>query len=522
MLHCTFSSSAWPSVDTYAQQAHTRFQKKYKGAPIENYMKNIILLHDAFTNPTEYWYPYIQSMTPDGYTVISPELPVGAEQGFSSWIKFLDQYKEQIGKETIIISHGISSLLVLRLLETLSVPIRMYISIAGTAETPAHKALAPIAETFLQTSFNWQKIKSNIPSVVHIWNTKDPFVNPQLSQQFAELLPGKNKALSGTGHFTDVTENDLLSLLQNMFQEIQAVDATDDFTHQQQMDQQRKEDLAKSSIPSLVTYDTDVAQSIAGYQGTVISELLSEAREREKQEKVASPTNPKNVFYIIASIVLVLGGIAAVSYGFIPQIPQLSKIIQSPTKQYETTMLRVEHIEPFELVGPQNFQLNQELRALQTKDVPEKTFWTITPLSNGKRATLQQFADVFSLKFPVGFASKADDFIYGYYRTEGGVKTPFLLIHFQGYDIMYQLMRKWEDTIFNGTLVLFYPDQAISRLLKLETPSFKDSIVNNIPIRTATLSSGSSISYGFLTEQTLIISTSSDLAEPVLRRMIGR
>ena len=84
--------------------------------------------------------------------------------------------------------------------------------------------------------------------------------------------------------------------------------------------------MAKSSIPSLVTYDTDVAQSIAGYQGTVISELLSEAREREKQEKVASPTNPKNVFYIVASIVLVLGGIAAVSYGFIPQIPQADTI----------------------------------------------------------------------------------------------------------------------------------------------------------------------------------------------------
>lgn len=485
-------------------------------------MKNIILLHDAFTNPTEYWYPYIQSMAPNGYTVISPELPVGAEQGYSSWMKFLEQYKEQIGKETIIISHGISSLLALRLLETLATPVRTYISIAGTAEAPAHKALAPVAETFLLTPFNWPIIKSHVSSVVHIWNAKDPFVATQLSQQFAEMLPGKNHALTGTEHFTDVTENELLGLLQNMFQEIQESDATSDFMHQQQMDQQRKEELAKSSIPSLVTYDTDVAQSIAGYQGTVISEMLSEAREREKEEKTASPRNPKNVFYIVASVILILAGIIAVAYGFIPQLPQLAQIVQSPTKQYETKLLRVEHIEPFELIGQQNFQLNQELRALQSKEVPEKTFWTITPLVNEKRSTLQQFADTFSIKFPVGFAGKADDFIYGYYTPAGGSKTPFLLVHFDGYDIMYQLMRKWEDTIFNGTLILFYPDQAVSTLLKLETPTFKDIIVNNLPMRTATLSSGNSISYGFLSEQTLIITTSPDIAEPVLRRMIGR
>lgn len=487
-----------------------------------NSMKNIILLHDAFTNPTEYWYPFIQELCPQGYTVITPELPGGVEQGLSSWVKFFDQYKETINSETIIISHGISSLFSLRIIETLNQPIRLYISIAGTAEAPAHKALAPIAETFLKTTFNWQKIKSTILSTVHIWNTKDPFVSPQLSQQFSELLPGKKHTLSGTEHFTETNEPELLSLLKSIFQEVQAIDETNDFLSQQKKDQERKEEIAKSSIPSLITYDTDVAQSIAGYQGKVISELLSEAREREKQEKIVSPKNPKNVFYIIASVILILGGLGVVVYGFIPQIPRLATIIQSPTKQYETTLLRVEHIEPFELSGSQNFQLNQELKALQSKDYPEKTFWTITPLWNKQRSTLQQFIDTFSLKFPVGFASQINDFVYGYYKLEGGKKTPFLLVRFENYDIMYQLMRKWEDTIFNGTLVLFYPEQAVSTLLKLETPTFTDVIVNNIPVRTATLSSGNSISYGFLTEKTLLISTSSNLAEPVLRRMIGR
>lgn len=81
-------------------------------------MKHIIIFHDAFANPTDYWYPQIQSILPAGYSVITPELPSGAQQGFTFWLKsLLDQYKDLINEETIIISHGISSLLVLRLME---------------------------------------------------------------------------------------------------------------------------------------------------------------------------------------------------------------------------------------------------------------------------------------------------------------------------------------------------------------------------------------------------------------------
>jgi hypothetical protein len=41
-------------------------------------------------------------------------------------------------------------------------------------------------------------------------------------------------------------------------------------------------------------------------------------------------------------------------------------------------------------------------------------------------------------------------------------------------------------------------------------------------LRTGIISSGESITYGFLTDQTLLITTSPDVAEPILRRMIGR
>ena len=72
-------------------------------------MKNIIVLHDAFTNPTEYWYPQITSLAPAGYSVVTPELPAGAEQGMEHWMNHMQQYNNLINADTIIINTFMAS-----------------------------------------------------------------------------------------------------------------------------------------------------------------------------------------------------------------------------------------------------------------------------------------------------------------------------------------------------------------------------------------------------------------------------
>lgn len=485
-------------------------------------MKHIIIFHDAFANPTDYWYPQIQSILPAGYSVITPELPSGAQQGFTFWLKSLDQYKEIINEETIIITHGISSLLVLRLMEQNQRPIRMYISVAGCVNVPAHKALAPIAETFLETPFNWTAIKEKIREPIHIWNAKDPFINPELSQRFFELLPGKKQTLTGTEHFTDTQEPELFTVLQSLFEDVTATDKERSFIESQQAEQAQKEALAKSSIPSVITYDTDVAQSVAGYQGKVISELLAEARAREAEKKSVSPKNPKNIFYIVGSIIFILIGIAGIGYAIVLKIPQTVPLIRTDTTKYASNLLRVETIKPFELTSVESFKLKDKLKELQSSEIGIKTFFAIIPLQQGVKTTLQLFIETLGIKFPTGFASQADEFIYGYYQPSTGAKIPFLLIHFDGYDIMYQLMRKWEPDIIGGTQLLFWPEETATTLIKEEAPLFTDTLINNIPMRVGKTTSGKTISYGFLTDGTLLITPESEIAEPLLRRMIGR
>lgn len=484
-------------------------------------MKSVILLHDAFTNPTGYWYESIKSTIPAGYQLITPELSTGSLQGYSYWMKSMEQYKDTINEDTIFISHGISSLLLFRMLESVQTKIRSSIIIAGTGEAPSHKVYAPIAETFLQTPIDWKLLQTKTETVFHIWNAKDPFVDPQLSKQLSELLPGKTFPLSGTEHFSETNEPELFSVLETIFKKFGLEDTTEHYTEMVQQETQQKKAIAESTVPGMETYDSDVAASVAGYQGAVISELLSEARKQEKIQKEKSPTSSKNLFYIIGTFILLVIGFSLFAY---------TSIINTPTKvpvsikkvQYASSLLRTETTDPIDLGNDQQFALLKQFKDLQTKEIESKTFQNIVPVLDNASTNFETFAQKLELKFPLGFAGKATDFVYGFYNDPDQGKIPFLLVRFEGYDILHSIMSTWEPNMLGDTLSLFSTDAPSDTLLKPETATFHDNLVNNLPMRTGENTNGQQISYGFLSDQTLLITSNPAVTEPIVRRLIGR
>ena len=484
-------------------------------------MKTVLLLHDAFANPTNYWYPAIESIIPSGYTLIRPELPAGNLQGSLYWMKAMETYAPNFTEDTIVITHGISSLLAIRQFEKLAQPIRTYISIAGCGELPEHKVYIPIAESFLDPAIAWADIQKKIHQTVHIWNHQDPFITANLSERFSELLPGTKIPLNGSEHFTEHDELELFASLQQIFTALSLQDSQKTAQEQLMGEQQKKEQLAKESIPSTVTYDTDVAKSVSGYQGAVISELLATARQQEVEKKEQAPTNPKNIFFLVGSIILILASIIAIGYGLSLKVPSVVPLKKNVVA-YESKLLRVESINPLELAGKTTFDQVISLQTLQKIDVPEKTFASIVPLQSGSVMNLQTLDDTYNIKFPIGFAGKADDYLYGMYKAEGTTENiPFLLVKFEGYDIMYSIMYNWEPSIAHDLELLFYGIQS-NTLAEPESAPFNDQTILNIPMRVAELPSGRSISYGFLTDSILLITPSPIVGEPILRRIIGR
>lgn len=486
-------------------------------------MKQVIILHDAFSNPTQAWYQSIESIIPRDYTLVTPELPIGAEQGMSFWLKAIEPYLDNLNKDTIIITHGLSSLLALRIFERIEKPVRMYISVAGCFQKPNHKVFSPIAGTFLGTPFHWTTIQRTLQKVIHIWNAKDPYIEPFLSENLAQQLPGKNVPLLGENHFNEENEPLLSNEINSLFRELEIEDYNKQLAQEQHAEQARREELAKSLVPGIITFDTAKAQSIAGYQGSVISELLSEARIQDEIKKTKSAGSTKNIFYLIGTFIFVIIGIGLLGYALYNYIPQ--QVVPTVRKNivHENSILRPDTNDLFEISGQQSFELLKNFNALKSKEIPTKTIHSIVPVQGNQLVTFDNFLNSLSIMSPIGFSTKIEDYTYGYYQPEDSLeKIPFLLVKFNGYGIMQTLMNNWEPTIIFETRTLFQKEIINQTLLKPESVPFRETITKNIFLRTATLSTGETLYYGFLSDTLLFISPSDQIAEPLLRRIIGR
>ncbi len=483
-------------------------------------MKSVILLHDAFTHPTAYWYPSVTSLLPTGYELVTPELSTGSMQGFEYWMKAVEPHRSKITADTIFITHGISSLLLLRILETISTPIRSCIIVAGTAELPEHKILAPIAETFLQSPLDWNIIARKTATIFHIWNASDPFIAPRLSKRFSELIPGKNYPLSGTEHFQETTEPDLIEIIQTIFKKFEQQDVEQKLGQEMQKEADQKVTLVQSMVPGVTTYDSDVAKSVAGYQGKVISELLAEAHQREKIAEIKKPTSVRNILYIVATIILIASGLSMIGYAWMSKIPVRVPIITTKNP-IASNFLRLDTVQPLDL-DVQSFVLKQELADVTSVAVAEKTFYGIVPTENSTPTTLDSLGKKLDIKFPLGFATKADDYVYGFYQDPELGKVPFLLITFDGYDVLHSIMNNWEPTMLGDMMLLFSTESLNSALVRPEPAVFTDVVIKNIPMRQGININGQQITYGFLSDKVMIITPQPSIAEPVVRRLIGR
>jgi predicted alpha/beta hydrolase family esterase len=486
-------------------------------------MKQVYVLHDAFVKPTDAWYQSIASIIPPEYSLVTPELPAGNFQGKKFWMETMNNYQSQWNESTILITHGITSLLAIELLSSRINPIRTYISIAGTSEVPRHKIYEPIAESFLDHQTDWSLLTGKAKQVIHIWNESDPFIEQEFSQLFAQKFPGVNIPLSGTGHFTEKIELDLFEKLQPLFEVIKNEDNEKLEDAVEQKEQQELEIRAKASIPGIITYDTAVAQSVAGYQGKVISELLASAKADEVLKKEQSPKNIKNIGYMVGTALFFIIAIGTIIYVLIPKITTVAPNYNS--RKVINTFMRVEQETVIDLHPEQElYERLQELNQVQQTPVPERSFFGIIPSQEKTFALFKNFAENFDVGLPIGFTGKVKNYLYGYYRSVGSESgTPFMLIEFSGYDTLYAILHDWELSIIADTLTLLNPNQLSEKPeLQLIPTVFTDKTIFNIPMRVGTSSLGTTVSYGFISDQVLLITSSPDVVEPITRRFIGK
>lgn len=417
-------------------------------------MKRVVLLHDAFLNPTDTWYQSVAQIIPKGYELITPELPGGTMQGKEFWMSELEKYRNSFTSDTIVITHGLSSLLAIKFFETLSDPVKLFISVAGTAQVPDHKGYAPIAKTFLDQPVDIEKIKSVCQRIFHIWNKNDVFIDPSFSIYFSEKLPGINFPLNGTDHFVNDAEPELFQVFQNEFNQITTAIIEQEKKSKENAEQSEREKLAEASLSATTTYDTALAKSVSGYQGKVISELLAKARADEELQKQVSIKNPKNILFTIGTILFAAIGIGLLVYGLRPIIDRVAP--NFITKQIYNTFMKVEHESIIQINPETSSEILGKLQQLQPEHFEQKAFHAILPVQDSQFLTLADAMKYFETTLPLGLSGKTTNWLYGTYTvSETSIPAPFLILQVNDPEVVQTIMTGWETNIISDTSSLF-------------------------------------------------------------------
>ncbi len=164
-------------------------------------MRSVFIFHGTGGYPEENWFPWLKKQL-EGHNceVIIPQFPTPENQTSETWFKVFDSYKDHIDEDTIFIGHSLGGSFLLRVLESLSKPIKAAFFVATPIGIP------PIVnwsgdQPFVGHPFDWHKIKQNCHHCYVYHSDNDPYVGLENGKQLAKNLNVELTFVSGAGHF---------------------------------------------------------------------------------------------------------------------------------------------------------------------------------------------------------------------------------------------------------------------------------------------------------------------------------
>ena len=166
-------------------------------------MNNYFIIHGAYGSPEENWFPWLRKeLEKMGHKIIIPQFPTPENQTLDNWLKVMDEYKEYLSGETIVIGHSIGSGFLLNVIERLETPIKAAFLVSGWTGLLNHP-LDEINKTFIDREFNWEKIKNNCNRFFVINSDNDPYVPLSLGQVLANNLGTELIVVNNGGHINE-------------------------------------------------------------------------------------------------------------------------------------------------------------------------------------------------------------------------------------------------------------------------------------------------------------------------------
>lgn len=165
-------------------------------------MTNIFIVHGAFGDPEENWFPWLKSeIEKQGYEVFVPKFPTPKNQKLQNWLNVFRDYKQYLKKDSIVVGHSLGVAFLLNILENQQIKAAFFVSgFTGSLGIPEFDN---INNSFAEKGFDWQKIRKNCHEYFIFHSDNDPYVPLEKAKQLAKNLETNMILVKNAGHFNE-------------------------------------------------------------------------------------------------------------------------------------------------------------------------------------------------------------------------------------------------------------------------------------------------------------------------------
>lgn len=410
----------------------------------ENKFPPVVIVHDVLGSPTGDWIPAVKTRLESmGHQVFTPALPTEILASYTLWKSALTTVLGKIPKGAIMIGHGIGGNILLSLLSDTEYSPTMLILINTLGTFPGHAGYRKIANSFLVEQNNYENIKAQIGDLIIIQGDQDPFVEPTQGQLLYNALGGTLTRLPmghGTAAEGMLDFNELINIVSIYDKHI--LDA--EIQKAESEKALRDTMLVAANIPGLHTMQTDMAQISSENASVVGSGLLRQARIEEKTDFKNSIKNPLNIFFLLITVVAILGGVVAFGTGVLKFIPETATIFfKAPDISAQSPMI-IDALE--KNIDIQNQDLSTIAATLQSitlkNNSGEYSYIGIPITSMNKPATLSDYFKPTGIKPASGQIGIMGQVPF-YGVSLEPTSSPFMIIPVDNYDTAYSAMTSW-------------------------------------------------------------------------------
>ena len=173
-------------------------------------MKKVIVIHGWEGTPNSDWFQWLKKeLKKHNIQVEIPEMPETEAPKIESWVSLIKEKIKTADKDIILIGHSIGCQTILRAIEQSpeTTQIEKIILVAGwfTLQGMETEEEEAIAQPWLETPINLDKVKKRVKKIVAIFSDNDPFVSLENVKVFKEKLGAEIIIQPGQEHFNNKT-----------------------------------------------------------------------------------------------------------------------------------------------------------------------------------------------------------------------------------------------------------------------------------------------------------------------------